>query len=55
MKTLRESILDDEDVLVGRLSKDHKNLITNMIASVDDKISSYEFYKILEKNKCIDF
>ena len=55
MKTLYESILDDEDILMDTLSKDNKNLITNMIASVDSKISSHEFYKILEKNKCIDW
>ena len=55
MKTLYESILDDEDVLISRLNDEHKNLITNMMASFDSKMSSYDFYKILEKNKCIDW
>ena len=49
MKTLYESILDDEDILV----QDVKNTINDpfaiMIAAVDSNMNEYEFAKFIRR------
>lgn len=54
-KYIRESILDDEDVLISGVRKSANDLFTRMIAAVNSKITSYNFYKSLEHDNCIEW
>jgi hypothetical protein len=54
-KYIRESILDDEDVLISGVRASANDLFTRMIAAVNSKITSYNFYKSLEHDNCIEW
>ena len=54
-KYIKESILDDEDDLVVNIKKSTNDLFIRMIAAVESKMSSYDFYKSLEKDNCIEW
>lgn len=54
-KYIRESILGNEDDLVVDIKKSTNDLFTRMIAAVESKMSSYDFYKSLERGNCIEW
>ena len=54
-KYIQESILDDEDVLMSDVKADTVNLFARMITALNSKMSSYEFYKSLERDNCIEW
>lgn len=54
-KYIRESILDDEDVLISGVRASTDDLFTRMLAAVNSKITSYNFYKSLERDNCIEW
>lgn len=54
-KYINESLLDDEDDLISNVKKDSNNLFSRMIDAVDSKMSSYDFYKSLDRDDCMDW
>ena len=54
-KYISESLLDDEDDLISNVKKDSNDLFSRMITAVDSKMSSYDFYKSLDRDNCIDW
>ena len=54
-KYINESLLDDEDSLISNVKKDSNDLFSRMINAVDSKMSSYDFYKSLDRDNCIDW
>ena len=54
-KYISESILDDEDTLLASVQKDKQNLLARMVVATNSKISSYNFFKELERDNCIEW
>ena len=54
-KYISESILDDEDTLLASFHEDKQNLFVRMIVATNSKISSYNFFKELERDNCIEW
>lgn len=56
MKSLYESIIDDEEELIGGAKKLSIDLMSRMVLAVNNsKISSYDFLNALKKADCIDW
>ena len=54
-KYISESVLDSESDLIAQAQKDKQNILSRMIVATNSSISSYNFFRELERDNCIEW